>query len=446
METGIVATIAQPAPHVQNLSAEDRPPLPTLIVLGIQHVLVMYAGNVAVPLLVAKALKLPAAQTAFLINADLFAAGIATLLQTIGIWKFGARLPVMMGATFLSVAPMIALSNDPSIGLTGFYGALIVSGAIGILIAPLIGGLLPLFPPLVTGSVITLLGVSLLSVAIGWAGGGESACSLGLAFFVFVIVALLTRLGRGTLKALAVMAGLMIGTLVAVPLGAVRVDGLREASWIALVPPFQFGLPTWNTSAVVTLTLVMIIILIESTGVFFAISEITAQPFPRDRLVRALRGDGLGVLAGGVFNAFAYTSYSQNVGLVSITSVRSRYVCAAGGAFLIVLALFPKLAHLVAAIPAPVLGGAGIVMFGMVAATGIRVLGQVDFHGNPGNLFILASSLGFGMIPVLTPECFHLAPKWASPITSNGVVLGAITAVVLNYFFNGWQRHRGEGM
>jgi uric acid transporter len=439
-----VATIANPAPRVRNLPVEERPPLPALIVLGIQHVLVMYAGNVAVPLLVANALKLPTAQTAFLINADLFAAGIATLVQTIGIWKFGARLPVMMGATFLSVAPMIALSNDPSIGLTGFYGALIVSGAIGILIAPLIGVLLPLFPALVTGSVITLLGVSLLSVAIGWAGGGESGSSLGLAFFVFVTVAVLTKLGRGIWKSLAVMIGLIIGTLAAAPLGLVRLNGFNEARWIAIVPPFQFGAPTWNTGAVLTLTLVMIIILIESTGVFFAISEITAQSFPRDRLVRALRGDGLGVLAGGVFNAFAYTSYSQNVGLVSITSVRSRYVCAAGGVFLIFLAMFPKLAHVVAAIPGPVLGGAGIVMFGMVAATGIRVLGQVDFHSNPGNLFIVASSLGFGMIPVLAPEFFRLVPKWASPITGNGVVLGAVTAVVLNYFFNGWRRPEGE--
>jgi NCS2 family nucleobase:cation symporter-2 len=211
------------------------------------------------------------------------------------------------------------------------------------------------------------------------------------------------------------------------------------APWVAFVRPFQFGAPLWNTSAVITLSLVMMIILIESTGVFFAIAKITGRPFGRNDLVQALRADGLGIVAGGIFNAFPYTSFSQNVGLISITQVRSRYVCAVGGAILMVLGLFPKMARLVAVVPSPALGGAGIVMFGMVAATGIRVLGRVDFDRIPHNLFIAASALGIGMIPILAPEFFSLAPVWLKPVTANGVVLGAVAAVLLNFIFNGWQ-------
>ena len=291
---------------------------------------------------------------------------------------------------------------------------------------------------------ITLLGISLLSVAINWTGGGDSALNLGLAFFVFVLVMLMTKYGRGIWQSLAVMTGLALGTLAAGLFGAVHVEGWSESAWIAPVLPLQFGLPTWNTSAVVTLSIVMLIIFIESTGVFIAVAGITQRPFGRASLVQALRADALGVAVGGLFNAFPYTSFSQNVGLISITSVRSRYVCAAGGAFLMILGLFPKLAHLVAAIPGPVLGGAGIVMFGMVAASGIRILGQSDFHRDPHNLFIVASSVGIGMVPVLSPNFFRLAPAWAAPLTGNGVVLGALTAVLLNLFFNGWRTTEGE--
>ena len=186
-------------------SVDARPPAGRLLVLGLQHVLVMYAGTVAVPLLVASALKLPADKTAFLITADLFAAGLATVIQTLGFWKFGARLPVMMGATFLSVGPIIAMGLDPAVGLAGFYGATIASGLVGILVAPLMGRVLAIFPPVVTGSLIVLLGISLLSVAMNWAAGGAAVTNpaygqidrLGIAFLVFVIVLLMTKFARG---------------------------------------------------------------------------------------------------------------------------------------------------------------------------------------------------------------------------------------------------------
>jgi NCS2 family nucleobase:cation symporter-2 len=450
---------AQPTEDIAD-TVDARPPVGRLFVLGLQHVLVMYAGTVAVPLLVASALKLPPDQTAFLITADLFAAGLATLIQTLGIWKFGAPLPVMMGATFLSVGPIIAMGVNPAVGLPGFYGATLASGFVGVLSAPLIGRILALFPPVVTGSLIALLGISLLSVAMNWAGGGPASSSqtingvsisvtnpaygqadgLGIALFVFAIILLMTKYARGIWHSVAVMTGMAVGTLISIPLGFVHVKGLAEASWIAFVPPFRFGMPEFHLGPIVTMSIVMIITFVESTGVFIALSEITGKPFGRDDLVQALRADGLGIMTGAIFNAFPYTSFSQNVGLVSITTVRSRFVCAMGGIILIVLGLLPKMACIVAAVPEPVLGGAGIVMFGMVAATGVRILSAVDFQGNHHNLFIVASSIGLGMIPTLSPHLFQHLPPWAAPITGSSVVLGTIVAVILNLFLNGSQR------
>lgn len=442
---------------IGQLAVSERPTIGRLFVLGLQHVLVMYAGNVAVPLLVAEALKLPSDQTAFLINAGLFAAGIATLIQSLGIWKFGARLPVMMGATFLSVAPAIAIGADRDLGLPAFCGALLVSGLIGVLIAPLIGRILALFPPVVTGSLITLLGISLMSVAINWAGGGSPSIDrtiegvpmstpnraygeisgLAVALFVFIVILLTSKYARGIWHSLATMIGILAGTLISVPLHNFRIEGLAGASWVAFTVPFHFGMPTFHAGAIITMSIVMLITLVESTGVFLALAEITGKELTRDNLVQALRADGLGMVAGGIFNAFPYTSFSQNVGLVTITGVRSRFVCAAGGMILMILGLLPKLAHIVAAIPQPVLGGAGIVMFGMVASTGVRILSAVDFQNNQQNLLIVASSIGFGMIPTLSPEFFQHLPAWAAPITHSGVVLGTTVAVILNFFFNG---------
>jgi NCS2 family nucleobase:cation symporter-2 len=291
---------------------------------------------------------------------------------------------------------------------------------------------------------VTLIGISLLSVAMNWAAGGNPANpeygdlpGLAIALFVFVVILLLTKYARGIWNSLAIMLGILAGTLAAIPLGWIRIEGVAEAHWVALVEPFHFGMPTFHAGAIVTMGLVMIITLVESTAVFLALAEITGTRFTGRNLTQALRADGLGILAGGVFNAFPYTSFSQNVGLVTVTGVRSRFVCATGGVILMVLGLLPKLAHVVAAVPQQVLGGAGIVMFGMVAAAGVRILSAVDFQGNRHNLFIVASSLGFGMIPTLSPRFFQHLPDWTSPITSSGVVLGTLVAVILNLLLNG---------
>ncbi|AEI76307.1 nucleobase:cation symporter 2 (NCS2) family transporter [Cupriavidus necator N-1] len=443
----------------------ERLPSGRLLALGLQHVLVMYAGTVAVPLIVGGALKLPKDQLAFLINADLFAAGLATLIQAFGFWKFGIRLPVMMGVTFASVAPMIAIGTDPNVGLLGIYGAVIASGIFGILIAPMMGRMLGLFPPVVTGTVITLIGVSLMRVGINWAAGGQPTtravidgvvkevpnlaygdlANLGIAGLTLLIILLLTKYGRGLVANCAVLLGIIAGTLVAMAMGKVSFEGLDEASFMAVITPLHFGIPTFEVTAILSMCIVMLITLVESTGMFLALSDITGKKLSNEDLTRGLRADGLGTVIGGIFNTFPYTSFSQNVGLVTVTGVRSRYVAAAGGIILIAFGLFPKMAHVVASVPQFVLGGAGIVMFGMVAATGIRILGSCDFNRNRYNLFIVAISIGAGMIPTLAPTFFQYLPKWTGPFTHSGIVLGTIVAVALNLFYNGIQS-REEAM
>ncbi len=426
-----------------------------LTLLGLQHVLVMYAGAVAVPLIVGGALKLPKEQMAMLINADLFACGIATLVQSIGFWRFGIRLPVMMGVTFAAVSPMVVMATNPQIGLLGIYGAVIAAGLFGILVAPLISRMLPLFPPVVTGSIITIIGISLMRVGVNWAAGGNpkvrdlatgamvdnpsygAPLHLAVAAIVLVFILLITKFVKGFFSNIAVLMGLVLGMLIAIALGKVDFGGLASEKWFAVVTPFQFGMPTFDLVACLTMCMVMVVVMIESLGMFLAVGNIVGKEVRQSDLSDGLRVDGLGTLIGGIFNTFPYTSFSQNVGLVGVTGVRSRWVTAVGGVILLALGLVPKLAFVVASVPQFVLGGAGIVMFGMVCATGIRILGGVDFAKNRLNLYIVALAVGFGMIPLVAERFFAQMPKALSPLLHSGILLCSIVAVALNAFFNG---------
>ncbi len=428
-------------------------PASKLTLLGLQHVLVMYAGAVAVPLIVGGALKLPKEQMAMLINADLFACGVATLFQSVGVWRFGIRLPVMMGVTFAAVSPMIVMASSPGIGLLGIYGAVIAAGVFGILVAPLISRMLPLFPPVVTGSIITIIGISLMRVGVNWAAGGNPMIKgpdgamipnpsygeplhLAVAALVLVFILLVTKFVKGFFANISVLLGLVLGMVVALALGKVDFGGISDEKWFAVVYPFQFGWPRFDFVACLTMCLVMVVVMIESLGMFLAVGNIVGKEIGQRHLSDGLRVDGLGTLIGGIFNTFPYTSFSQNVGLVGVTGVRSRWVCALGGVILLALGLVPKLAFIVASVPQFVLGGAGVVMFGMVCATGIRILGGVDFHRNRLNLYIVAISIGFGMIPLVAENFFSKMPKALNPLLHSGILLCSIAAVLLNAFFN----------
>ncbi len=436
---------------------DERLPLLKLLPLAIQHVLVMYAGAVAVPLIIGRAVNLPPDQVAFLISADLFACGLATIVQSLGFPGVGIRLPVMMGVTFASVGPMLSMAASPEIGLLGIYGAVIGAGLFAVIAAPFISRLLPMFPPVVTGTIILVIGVSLMRVGINWAGGGLQTFTrvvdgtpatfpnpafgqitgLCLALFVLVVILSLIKWGQGFVANVAVLLGIVAGAMVAAAIGLMHFDKVAVAPWFDVVVPFHFGLPQFHLIPIVTMCIVMVVVMIELLGMFLALGEITDKPIDQAMLTRGLRADGVGTILGGIFNTFPYTSFSQNVGLVGVTGVRSRWITVTGGIIMIILGLLPKMAALVEAVPQVVLGGAGLVMFGMVAATGARILTGVNFKTSPNNLFVVAVSVGFGMIPLVAPAFFHNLPHELQPLLESGILLSAVVSVILNMFFNG---------
>ncbi|GHF03228.1 permease [Aliiroseovarius zhejiangensis] len=456
--------------------------------LGLQHVLVMYAGAIAVPLIVGRVLKLNPEQVAFLISADLFVCGVVTIIQSLGASKwFGIKMPVMMGVTFASVGPMvsIAVANPGVDGARMIFGAIIGAGIIAMLIAPLVSRMLRFFPPVVTGTIILVIGVTLMRVGINWifglpvgptapeivdpahtawleevrgmlASGAIPAIPEGLTVaptvdnpryatpqnmmisgVVLLTIIVVMKYAKGFLANISVLLGIIVGAVFAASIGMMHFDSVGHAGWFALITPFRFGLPIFDPIMILTMTLVMIVVMIESTGMFLALGEMCNKKIERPSLSAGLRTDGLGTLIGGVFNTFPYTSFSQNVGLVGVTGIRSRYVCVAGGVIMIVLGLVPKMGALVEALPVAVLGGAGLVMFGMVAATGVRILGGVDFKHNRYNGLIVAISLGMGMIPLIAPKFTMWLPHSIEPLIHSGILLAAIAAVVLNMAFNG---------
>ena len=416
-------------------------PLSKLFVYGLQHVLAMYAGAVAVPLIVANALGLSSEQLIYLINADLFTCGIATIIQTVGFGNMGVKIPMIQGVTFAAVTPMILIGQAH--GLTGIYGSIIVAGIITYLAAPYFSSLLRFFPPVVTGTIITIIGVTLMPVAVRWAGGGNpaakdfaSAAYILLALVTLALVLFFYRFFKGFISNIAVLLGLLCGTILASFFDMVNFSKVGDASWLGITTPFAFGYPTFDAASIAAMVLVMLVVMTETTGDCIAVGEIVDKKITKEDLSRCLRADGFSTILGGIFNSFPYTAFAQNVGLVALTRVKSRFVVTAAGVILILLGLVPKLAAVIAAIPLPVLGGAGIAMFGMVAASGMKTLSQVEFDGTQ-NIMVVAVSLGVGMITLAVPNFYHNFPAWAQVILHSGITAGSIAAIVLNLLLNG---------
>lgn len=423
---------------------DEMLPLSKLFAFGLQHVLAMYAGAVAVPIIVSQALGLSAEQLIYLINADLFTCGIATLIQTLGVGNIGARIPMIQGVTFAAVAPMIIIGQ--SHGLPGIYGAIIVAGIATFFMAPYFSRLIHYFPPVVTGTIITIIGITLMPVAVLWAGGGNptakdfaSIPNLLLASFTLLVVLLIYRFGKGFWSNISVLLALLLGTAVAYVFGFAHFDHVLTANWFGITTPFSFGFPTFDASSIVSMLIVMLVCMTETTGDCIAIGEIVDKKIGTKDLARCLRADGLSTLLGGILNSFPYTAFAQNVGLISLTNVRSRFVVATSGAILIILGLFPKMAAVIASIPNSVLGGAGIAMFGMIAASGIRTLAKVEF-AETSNLMVIAVSLGIGTITLASPNFYHNFPGWVQIIMHSGITAGSLTAIILNLLLNGREK------
>ncbi|WP_411747669.1 nucleobase:cation symporter-2 family protein [Psychrobacillus psychrotolerans] len=407
--------------------------------LGIQHVLAMYAGAVIVPLIVGGAIGLTTEQLTYLVAIDILMCGVATILQVMSNRFFGIGLPVVLGCTFTAVGPMIAIGGD--YGVSAIYGAIIVSGVVVILISGFFGKLVKFFPPVVTGSVVTIIGITLIPVAINNMGGGQGAADFGslpnilLAFGTLLFIVLLYRFSTGFIKAISILIGIVGGTIAAAFMGKVDFSPVRDSDFFHMIQPFYFGTPTFEISPIITMTLVAIVSLVESTGVYFALGDMLGKKIEKEDLTKGYRAEGIAVVLGGIFNSFPYTTFSQNVGLMQISGVKTKTVIYITGVMLIVLGFIPKIAALTTIIPASVLGGAMIAMFGMIVAQGIKMLSKV-VSDTEDNSMIIACSIGIGLGVTVVPELFAELPTSMKILTSNGIVAGSITAIVLNIVFN----------
>lgn len=407
--------------------------------LGLQHVLAMYAGAVIVPLIVGNAIGLTPAQLTYLIAIDIMMCGVATILQ---VWKnkfSGIGLPVVLGCTFTAVGPIINIANTYSI--QSVYGAILVSGLLVVLIASFFSKLIRFFPPIVTGTVVTVIGITLIPVAINDLAGGQGAEDFGspinlfLGFSTLIIILIILKFAKGFFGSIAILTGIIFGTIIGAFFGRVDFTPVADASWLHLPQVFYFGTPEFHIVPILTMTLVAVVSLVESTGVYFALGDITEKKIKGEDLKRGYRAEGIAIFLGGLVNAFPYTTFSQNVGLIQISGVRRNKIIYIAGSMLIILGLVPKIGAATLAIPGPVLGGAMLAMFGMVIGAGIKMLSRVDLS-KQDNMVIVAISVAMGLGVTVVPDLFAALPESLSVITSSGIVMGSLTAIVLNAIFN----------
>jgi uric acid transporter len=420
-------------------------PVGKLATYGFQHVVAFYAGAVLVPIIIAGAINLPQEDLVKLITADLFTCGIASIIQAVGFWKVGVRLPLLQGVTFAGVSPIIAIGlahggGAPS--LLYVYGAVIVAGVFTFLIAPVFIKLLKFFPPVVTGTLITIIGLCLVPVGALDAVTNphtHETDPTNIRWFLYAlgtiaIIVAIQRLFRGFMATIAVLLGLVIGCTVAFLLGDMNFDKVGAAAPVGFTPPFLFGMPKFDFVACLTMIIVLLITAVESTGSTIATGEIVGKRIKASDIGNVLRADGLATVIGGIFNSFPYTAFSENVGLVRLTGVKSRWVVAAAGVIMILLGFLPKVAAIVASIPNPVLGGAALTLFATVAVVGIQTLGKVDFTDHR-NLIIVTTSLALALWVTSYPDIAKAMPTGLNLIFGSGISIGAVAAIVLNIVF-----------
>ena len=433
---------------------DQVPSFGKLSVLGIQHVLAFYAGAVVVPLVIASGLGLDNETLIHLINADLFTCGIASIIQSAGLGpKIGVRLPLIQGVTFTAVSPLIAIGiaatpagADPKTGLATMYGSIIAAGLVTFFVAPFFAKLLRFFPPVVTGTLLTVMGITLISVSAGdivswgtYAAEGQDAGALTLrglayAFGTLVIIVAIQRIFKGFMSTISVLVGLVVMTAIAFALGDANSSDIGQSAWVGVTTPFFFGIPKFNIAAIISMLIVMAVTMVETTGDVFATGEVVGKRITPKHVANALRADGLSTLLGGVFNSFPYTCFAQNVGLVRLTRVKSRWVVTAAGIIMIILGILPKAGAVVASIPGPVIGGASLAMFANVAVVGIQTLSKVDMRDHR-NAVIVSTSIGLAMLVTLKPDLASLMPSWLQIIFGSGVTIGALIAFILNLLF-----------
>ena len=420
---------------------DERLPAGPTLALALQHLLAAYASLVVTPLILAGAMGLDAETLTLLISASLVTSGLCTLLQCLGAGaSIGIRLPVIQGTTIAAVPALVLIGTTS--GLNAMFGATLVAGFTALLLAGGWSQVLRLFPPVVTGTVISAIGLSLIPVAVMWMSGGAgmgaqdvATTDLLLSFLSLGVVIVTMRFGRDLLARAAILVGLVVGTIAAATFVGVDTSNVATAPWFSVVTPFAFGPPEFPISACVAMLLVMLVTMVESTGDYLAIGEVCGRKVSPAEIAAGIRAEGIGTMLGGIMNSFPFTTFSQNTGVLRISGVRSRWVVATAGGLMILLGLLPKLGAIASVIPTPVLGGCALVMFGSIAVTGFDILRRVDLQDNR-NLVVVSVSLGLALLVIANPIFFDGFGANVKIVLSNSITLAGVSAVTLNWWFN----------
>ncbi|MFU2181329.1 nucleobase:cation symporter-2 family protein [Streptococcus hyovaginalis] len=412
---------------------DDKPPLGVSIVLALQHILAAFAGIIAVPLVVAGALNLSVEETSMMVSASIFVAGVTTVLQSKGLGSIGSRVSGMMGTDFTFANPAISVGSR--FGIAGIVGATIAGSLVEIVLSRFIKPLMTFFPPLITGTVVALIGITLLPVSMDWAAGGSGAKDYGsvenisIAFVIMVFTLLLNHYGKGLWSTASVFIGMIFGYILCIFLGKVDLSAVNDAAWFALPNVFHYGV-TFDLSAILSFIPAYVVSLIGTVGIMMAIGEASNTKMSSNRAANGVLADGVGSLIAGVFGAGPNTAFSQNVGLITLTKVASRHVMILAGIILAVLGVFPKLSALISIMPQPVLGGVGVIMFGLVAAQGIKTLATVKIGDRELLIISVAFALGIGV--TVRPELLVGLPTPIQMVLSSGISTGTLAALILN--------------
>ncbi|AUM97832.1 purine permease [Clostridium botulinum] len=411
----------------------DKPQILMQILLGLQHIFAAFGGIIVVPIVISAALGFDAQTSTALISSAILAAGVATFIQSKGIGPIGARVACIMGTDFTFVAPAIAVGGK--FGLSGIFGATILGAGIVIILSFFVKPLMKLFPPIVTGTVVSLIGLTLLPVSIDWAAGGVGSANYGslknisIALFIMIVTLLLNHYGKGLVSSASILICMVVGYIICIPLGMVNFSSVSQASWVSLPKIFGYGI-TFNLQVLLPFIPAYFVTIIGTVGCLKAITEVSGIKADEKPITAGVLSDGVGSMLAGVFGALPNTSFSQNIGLIPLTKVASRYVTMMAGILLVILGLFPKFAALINIMPQPVLGGVGIVMFGTVAAAGIQTLSGVKLNNR--NMLIIATSIGLGLGVTFRPEFIAKLPESLKMIFSSGISTGTIVALLLN--------------
>ncbi|EAQ66687.1 xanthine permease [Marinomonas sp. MED121] len=418
---------------------EDKPPMATSILLAAQHLLAALGAIIAVPLVVGGVLGLSTQDMVVLVNAAMLVSGVVTIIQCRGVGPVGIRLPCVMGTSFTFVGVAIAIGFEH--GVAGILGSALVVSLVMIIGSFFMPVIRKLFPPVVTGTVVTLIGLTLIPVAVDWIAGGQvgqegyaSISNLMIGFFVLFLVIILSQFARGIFAASAVVIGILSGFILCALLGLVDFTPVREAALVALPSPLHFGL-TFPISGIIGMSIAYLVTIIESTGDFLALSDVTKTKLTGKKLSRGILCDGLGSALASVFSTTPFSSFSQNVGIVGMTGIASRYVVAITGLMLVLAGLFPVLAALIVIIPLSVLGGAGLVMFAMIITAGVNILAKTQH--NKRNGIIIAVGIGAGMAVTVRPELLANLPDFMQVIFASGITTGSLVALGLNLLLPG---------